>query len=226
LGQLGDNSTTSRLLPVSVQGLSANVQAITAGEAHTCALADDGVQCWGWYGLDQPGQGPDPRAMHLLPTAIEGLSTGVQAVVAGSSHTCAVVNGGAQCWGWNSSGQLGDGLRTGSFVPVLVQGLSAGVEGLSAGWDFSCALVNGGVQCWGYAREIGGNETNWAFDVPVPTPVPGLASGVSAISSGDEHTCVVVNGAIECWGWNDDGELGDNSTTRTFAPVNVQGITL
>ena len=225
-GQLGDNSTTYRLLPVSVQGLSAGVQAITAGDAHTCALVDDGVQCWGWYGLDQPGDGPDPRAMHLLPTAIEGLSAGVQAVVAGSSHTCVVVNGGAQCWGWNGSGQLGDGLITGSFVPVPVQGLSAGVEAISAAWDFTCALVNGGVQCWGYAREIGGNENNWAFDVPVPTPVVGLASGVTAISSRGEHTCVVVNGGIECWGENDDGELGDNSDVRTFAPVPVQGITL
>lgn len=225
-GQLGDNSTVDRLNPVSVQGLSAGAQAITAGEAHTCALVDDGVQCWGWYGLDQPGQGPDPRAMHLLPTAIEGLSAGVQAVVAGSSHTCVVVNGGAQCWGWNDVGQLGDGLSTGSFVPVPVQGLAAGVEALSAGWDFTCALVNGGVQCWGYAREIGGNETSSGGIVPVPTPVVGLASGVTAISSGDEHTCVVVNGGIECWGWNDDGELGDNSTTRTFAPVPVQGITL
>jgi alpha-tubulin suppressor-like RCC1 family protein len=103
-GQLGDNSTTDRLTPVPVQGLSANARAVTAGTGHTCALVGDGVQCRGWYGLDQRGQGPDPRAIHLLPTAVEGLSTGVQAVVAGSAHTCAVVNGGAQCGGGTTWG--------------------------------------------------------------------------------------------------------------------------
>ena len=42
-GELGDGSTTSRLLPVTVQGLSA-VVAITAGRLHTCALLDDGYR--------------------------------------------------------------------------------------------------------------------------------------------------------------------------------------
>jgi hypothetical protein len=109
---------------------------------------------------------------------------------------------------------------------VPVQGLTAGVEALSAAWDFTCALVNGGVQCWGYAREIGGYENNWAQSISVPSPVSGLASGVTAISSAGEHTCLVVNGAVACWGSNDQGELGNNSTGRTFAPVPVKGLTL
>jgi len=225
-GQLGDNSTTSRHVPVSVQGLSAGVRAISAGGGHTCALVDSGVQCWGWYGLDQTGNGPDRQAMHLVPSAVEGLSTGVQSVVAGADHTCVVVDGGAQCWGWNQFGQLGDGSMTGSFVPVPVQGLSSGVQAISAGWDFTCALVNGGVQCWGYNREIGIGATNWAQNTPVPTAVVGLTTGARAIASSSEHTCALVNGGLQCWGSNNDGELGNNSNSSSLVPVPVQGIGL
>ena len=46
-GQLGNNSTTDSPVPVPVQGLTSGVQAIAAGEYHTCALVNGGVQCWG-----------------------------------------------------------------------------------------------------------------------------------------------------------------------------------
>ena len=34
---------------------------------------------------------------------------GAQKVVGGAYHNCAIVNGGAQCWGDNVFGELGDG---------------------------------------------------------------------------------------------------------------------
>jgi len=45
---------------------------------------------------------------------------GATAVDAGETHTCAVVNGGVQCWGSNTSGQLGDGTNSNSLVPKLI----------------------------------------------------------------------------------------------------------
>jgi alpha-tubulin suppressor-like RCC1 family protein len=223
-GQLGDNSTTDRHMPVSVQGLSTGVGAISAGGEHTCALVNGGVQCWGWNGLDQADGLPHPESINLVPTAVEGLSTGVQSMTAGSYHTCVTVNGGAQCWGWNYDGQLGDGSMTGSLVPVPVRGLSSGVQAISAGWDFTCALVNGGVQCWGYTREIGIGDTNWAHDTFVPTAVVGLTTSVGAIGSGDEHTCALVNGGLQCWGSNNHGELGNESNSWGLIPVSVHGV--
>jgi alpha-tubulin suppressor-like RCC1 family protein len=48
----------------------------------------------------------------------------VTAISAGNSHTCAVVSGAAKCWGYGSSGRLGNGAFTDSNVPVGVTGLS------------------------------------------------------------------------------------------------------
>lgn len=36
---------------------------------------------------------------------------------------------------------------------------------------------------------------------------------IPAIAAGDYHTCAVVNGAVQCWGDNENGQLGNNSTT-------------
>jgi alpha-tubulin suppressor-like RCC1 family protein len=41
-------------------------------------------------------------------------------------YTCALVNGGVLCWGFNGSGQLGDDSTTDSHVPVQVRGLPSG----------------------------------------------------------------------------------------------------
>jgi alpha-tubulin suppressor-like RCC1 family protein len=224
-GQLGNGTQSYSSGAVPVEGLSAGVAIITAGELHTCANTIKGeVACWGSNFWGQLGVGSITKKI-LVPEGVSGLS-GVRAVAAGGFHTCAVTGaGGVECWGWNDGGQLGSAAGEKSLVPLPVKGLSSGVVALTAGLDHSCALtVAGGVKCWG-ANSLGelGNGTTTASVVPVD--VTTLTSGVLAIAAGSQHTCALTTeSTVMCWGWNGWGQLGSSGGPQSLVPFAVAGL--
>ena len=119
-GQLGDGTTRDKSTPAAVIGLANGIAAISAGGNHTCALiAAGGALCWGNNDFGQLGDGTTRDKG--TPTMVSGLASGVAAISAGGSHTCALTSaGGALCWGNNDSGQLGDGTMRDKSTPAAV----------------------------------------------------------------------------------------------------------
>ena len=76
-GQLGDGTQTQRTEPtlVNISGVLAgrSVQAITAGELHTCAVADQKVSCWGRNEFGSVGKG-SLSTTEKLPVDVVGLA--------------------------------------------------------------------------------------------------------------------------------------------------------
>jgi alpha-tubulin suppressor-like RCC1 family protein len=117
-GQLGDGTTTPRLSPVPVSGLS-GVTALAAALISTCALKSDGtVYCWGDNTNGQLGN--QTISSSLTPVQVYGL-TGVVSIAGGILHYCAVKSDGTVwCWGDNTYGQLGDGTTALRAQPTKV----------------------------------------------------------------------------------------------------------
>jgi alpha-tubulin suppressor-like RCC1 family protein len=144
--------------PTVVRGLRA--RGLGPGWMHSCAIQmDRTVACWGQSERGQSGGAQMPGcqgdACLIGVTAIKGL-TGVTRLALGTSHTCALTDGGSVwCWGDNSVGQLGRGTTDEGTVtpaPVLT---AAGVPlkdvvDIASTEAYTCAVTpRGTVYCWG-----------------------------------------------------------------------------
>jgi alpha-tubulin suppressor-like RCC1 family protein len=225
VGELGDDTTTSRSTPVAVTGLGSGVRAVAASRWHTCALTNAGaVLCWGDNSLGELGDGTTTN--RHTPVVVNGLESGVVGIAAGSGHTCALTNAGAVlCWGGNNLGQLGDGTTTDRPTPGAVTGLGSGVAAVAAtGGGHTCALKGGVAWCWGWNDwgQLGDGTTTNAL---TPVAVSGLGSSVAAISAGWRHSCARTSaGAAWCWGMPWDGRLGDGGIAWPTTLVPVVGL--
>lgn len=221
-GMLGNNSTTDSSVPVNVSGLTTGVASVTVGQYHACALTSTGgVKCWGHNGFYQLGDYSTTTG--LFPGDVFGLTSGVASISAGTYHTCAVTTaGGVKCWGSNGAGQLGDGTQNTQMAPVGVSGLTSGVSRISGGASHTCALTTAGATvCWG-ANTVGQLGDGTLVNRFTPVGVSGLESGVVSIDVGGNHTCAVTTaGSTKCWGYNNKGQLGNNSLVNSTVPVGV-----
>jgi alpha-tubulin suppressor-like RCC1 family protein len=185
-GQLGDNTTSNRLIPVQVLGPGgigylSNITAIAAGYNHNLALSSDGT-LWAW-GQNYYGQlGDNTTADSPVPVEVTGPDgagyiTNITAIAAGNTHSVAVRDDGTLwAWGWNYYGELGDGTNTDRPAPVQALWLE-NVTSVTAGQGYTLALV-GPVPQSAFKAMLGVSpsakttapSTNESFTLSITTP--------------------------------------------------------
>ena len=245
-GQLGDGTNTNSSVPVKVaQGVipeGVGLKEITAGSTHTCVIGtNDKAYCWGNGANGRLGNGPTSSNRNT-PVAVNTTRT-FSGIVAGGGHTCAFGDIEMYCWGLNSSGQLGDGTTTQRTTPVQVNRgnipAGTGLYSLTAGDSHTCVLDTGNViggggpivsavsnvkaYCWGNNQygQVGDGTTTTPKTTPVGVDMVGfmLPSSFRTINAGGYHTCAIGdNDVTYCWGLNNGGQLGDNSTNDASRP--------
>lgn len=158
--------------------------------------------------------------------------TAVKVVTVGES-TCALTSTGAvYCWGDNRFGQLGTGDRTTRTRPTQVVGLTGGVVDIDGGHAHACAVLStGALRCWGWNMDgrvgvpIVNSATN-SYAIVTPQTVVNMTFGVTAVAAGNAATCAIKGGEVFCFGFNDGGVLGNNSSLQTVTHIPVRAGTL
>ncbi len=183
------------------------------------------VWAWGDNGYGQLGDGT--KTNRAYPTPIAGLD-GVIAVSVGGQHTVALKSDRTVwTWGGNSFGQLGDGTMNQRSYPAAVAGLSVVTAIAAARGGHTLALkADGGVWAWGNNRsgQLGiGTTNNSPIPVPVKLPDGTPLTGVMALAAGWGHSVALRNdGSVWTWGANNNGQLGDGTTSNRLNPVLVK----
>jgi len=186
---------------------------VSAGEDGSCGIGTTALfSCWGFPVGDSTNKGSG-TPVPLGGLAFVSLSTGGGGGV--GANACGVTSGGAAyCWGTS---------------PVSVPGALA-FSSVSVGGNHTCGVTTGGAAyCWGYntSGELGigtasGPQQCGEYACS-PTPVAvsgGLA--FATVSAGARHSCGVTSvGVVYCWGANEDGQLGNGTTTNNSSPVAV-----
>jgi alpha-tubulin suppressor-like RCC1 family protein len=228
-GQLGDSTTTDRTTPTPVKQQGVAYMKMALGSFHSCGLDAQGqAYCWGTGGGGRLGNG-EFTGNQLTPQPVIQTGYGGLAFVslAARVNTCALTaEGQAYCWGYNGSGQLGNGTSgpPNRATPRLVTQTANGgfaFAQIALGPSHVCGTTTEGKgYCWGEngrGRLGDGTTTNRS------TP-RGVTGGLTfrAVVPGRAHTCgVTPRGRAHCWGRGIDGQLGYGLFVDSIRPVAV-----
>lgn len=217
--------------------------AISTGDDYTCGLsADKRSYCWGNGPSGQMGtslSGGTSNQLNPLPVLTNGPTNGVQMryVNASTASSCSVsVTNVAYCWGSDLYGERGDGIVNDGLPqigPQLVQtsGALSGktIKQLNANayGRHTCVIASDDLPyCWGYnyygQLGYGAYMGTGHSGSPVAISTSGAMGGqtVKDISAGYTHNCVIAqDNYAYCWGYNNQGQLGNGSTGSVTNPA-------
>ena len=200
----------------------------TVGDYHNCARVGGVLKCWGINDYGGLGDGTtDTKTKPIEVTAL-GEGTTVKSVGAGGNFTCAILSDDLiKCWGINDANTSGpDNGETctiaGFAYSCALTPIALGLEqertakAISIGNAHSCAILdNQSLKCWGgnqYGQLANGSQIS--SSVPIAVDL-GTKKTAAAVSAGGGHVCAILDdNSLKCWGNNDYGQLGHESTNN------------
>jgi len=240
---LGNSSVPSGAIsmPVPVDNLG-NAFAVAAGYDTACALSKmylwgtsayiQGPTCWGDNGAGESGQ--PQSTWNVFPTQDYSVPWDITSITQGDLYTCAISKSkGVLCWGDDVYfANLGDNFICANtpdgscYQPqqvIFAGGNVATPTAIAAGFKSTCATFNDGrVWCWGdnaYGQRGIGNTIS---PIGIATVVSNISTATQ-VAVGEEHACAIVNwgNSIECWGTNNQGQLGNGTSANSYLPTPI-----
>lgn len=190
----GADRSAQRTRPTAVIG-GHSFTSISVGWDDTCAITTDGAAyCWGadWYGSLGSGAASGVAPNVPTPSQVIGGFTFAR-LSTGYSQTCGLTRSSAVvCWGLIATG-------TPAIMPAYA---GRSIQGMNVGGSSAygpCFMETSGATYCGGLRDSLATELEF-----------------TAISVGFTHSCALTrDGRAYCWGLNDEGQLGNDTTTAT-----------
>jgi len=182
-------------------------------------LADGRLMVWGQNFAGELGTG-SPNSYNTPQTA--GYSLDAVDVVAGIARTCYRNTAGElYCVGTNDSRQLE---VEGSPITQFMRLQPRGVAGIAMNSEICVVRADGIIQCIGEnTRGQLGDGTTQGGD-GVWRTVKNINSAKQVVTHAQGACALLEDGTVWCWGWNNDGQLGDGSGVDQASPVRVKGL--
>jgi len=223
VGQLADGTTISKSSPIQIGALT-NWISIASGGGHGAAINSSGA-LWMW-GSNTDGQLADGTLDSKSSPIQVGSLTDWKQVSCGQLYTLALkLDGTLWSWGYNNGGQLGDATSVGKSSPVQI-GSSTDWASCEAGQYHAAAIkTDGTLWTWG-ANNYGQLGLGSVLTANYSSPVQvGSLSNWKKVSCGYSYTTALkTDGTIWTWGFNTDGQLGDNTNVHKSSPIQVGGL--
>jgi alpha-tubulin suppressor-like RCC1 family protein len=245
-GQVGNGTTSTTYTPVLATGDLAGkvVTSISVGGSNSCAVAGGKVYCWGLntgsavINANGNGSGNYQTTPKLVNDSGVFNSKIITKVVVNDNNVCVIAEGGLYCWGYNKSGQLGNGsvntTNTPSKVPTLIGGALGDkvVTDVAIAGTYICAVADSRAYCWGDDGNEGhlglGYYTSGYITTPTAVNIaapPAAMAGktVTSISATTFTTCAIAGGNMYCWGSDYNRQRGDGVGGNSNVPIAVGG---
>jgi len=198
----------------------------TNGKLYTC----------GYNNAGQLGNGTEVNRSVATDVSTFGslVGTTIIRVSCASDHTIALDSTGkVHAWGENTYGQLGNNMLIAkSNVPIIIStfGSLVGKTITSVSSGMSCTLAldsTGKVHAWGNnSNGQLGNNTVTQSNIPIAiSAIIGsslVGKTITSIACGALHTLALDStGQVHAWGFNAQGQLGNNTTTQSNIPIAI-----
>ena len=198
-GNIGDNTTTNRALPVAVDAAT-NYIDVSAGSWFTCGITTAGVlKCWGINSNNSLGD--NTTTQRNSPVVVNSGTTYKSLAQTAYYTMCAITSADElKCWGYNNYGQVGVGGTSNTSTPTVVD---SGVQYkfVTVSIDHTCGVTMADeLKCWGRnsSYQLGDGTTT---DRQLPAVFNSGTNFTAVGLSGSGLTCgITSSGALQCAG--------------------------
>lgn len=236
-GQVGNGTNTNATTPTQIVMADSNAQSETFvevninyyGSGAVCALASSGnIYCWGGGGNYALGNGTTADSNKAILVKMPANGDKFKHLVQGMGNgNCALTTlDTAYCWGYNNSGEGGNGI---SYLPVqvptaVIMPVGETFTTMSTSVNTACAITNlGNAYCWGYGYTgQRGDGSNSNLNVPVKLQFPSQVLSISSSYYQSATLCALdINHKVYCWGAGNYGSVGNGESYSVNVPTPI-----